>query len=216
MALTFPLAASVLADTLGISSVKWRLQDNREFSGLGSGQIVEVDLAPSLWAGEVELYERYHADMRAIEAKINAIIRSSGTFYLYDPRLPYPSTDPDGTLLAPYTNVQIASLPDAKSMSLKNCRPNFTIPAGSYLSFDYGSSPTRRAFHEFAEDATTNGSGVSSVFEVSPFIRPGAAVNQVVTLLKPAMRARIVPNSFQPQSAGALTSTASFSVIQKL
>lgn len=215
MALSFPLATSALADVLGISAVKWRLQDHREASGLGSGQIIQVDLAPQLWTGEAELYERYHSDMRAIEAKLNALVRSMGTFYLYDPRLRYPSTDPTGTLLAAYTNIQIAAF-DAKSMSLKNCRPNFTIPAGSYLSFDYGSSPTRRAFHELAETATTNGSGTSSTFEVSPFIRPGAAVGQVVTLLKPAMRCLIVPGSLQAQSVRAMTSTVSFSVVQKI
>lgn len=220
MALTFPLSLAAFADKLfgperSVSSVSWLLQDNRELSGLGSGQFLEADLAPALWAGEVTLRPFYHADARRIEALLNAVIRSKGDFYLYDPRLPAPSTDPKGTTLGAST-VQINSLPDAKSMSLKGLPPAYAIPAGSYLSFDYG-TPARRAFHEFSEDATANGSGVTPAFEVSPFIRTGAAVNQTVTLYKPAAKVRIKPGTLSVQSAQDPTfTTISFSVVQKL
>src|SRR5690349_8319459 len=97
MSLTFPLSLAEFADLIGVSQVKWGLSDNRELSGLGSGQILEADLAPQLWQGDVTLSEKYHADARKIEAKLNAVIRSMGSFYLYDPRHMYPAADPNGS-----------------------------------------------------------------------------------------------------------------------
>ncbi|TPN44464.1 hypothetical protein FJ981_28115 [Mesorhizobium sp. B1-1-4] len=215
MALTFPLSLAAFADLLDVTSVKWALQDNREFSGMGSGQILEADLAPQLWQGDVTLGEAYHYETRKIEAKINAVIRSLGSFYLYDPRTAAPYADRDGAILGAST-VQINSLPDNKSMTLKGLPAGYIITAGDYACWDYG-SPTRRAFHEFSEDITANGSGVTGAVEVSPFIRPGAAINQVVTLIKPAMKCKIKPGSFSVGSTGnTVTSQISFSVIQKL
>ncbi|TPM39580.1 hypothetical protein [Mesorhizobium sp. B2-3-4] len=215
MALTFPLSLAAFADLLDVTAVKWWLQDNREYSGMGSGQILEADLAPQLWQGDVTLAEAYHYEVRKIEARVNAVIRSLGSFYLYDPRTAAPYADRDGAILGAST-VQINSLPDAKSMSLKGLPAGYVLTAGDYLAFDYG-SPSRRAFHEVSEDVTAGGGGTTGAFEVSPFIRPGAAVNQTVTLIKPAMKCKIKPGSFSVGSTGnAVTSQISFSVVQKL
>ena len=216
MALVFPLSLATFADLLPIEHVRWHLQDNRQLSGLGSGQVLQADLAPSLWTGDVTLGDAYHAKAREHEARINATIRSQGTFYLYDPRHKYPATDPKGTALAAFNNVRINSLPDTKSMTLKNLPAGFVLPVGTYLSWDYGTSPVRRAFHEMAETVTANGSGVTPAFEVSPFIRPGAAVEQVVTLKKPSMKCFIMPGTFDPSSSTASTSRAVFTVMQKV
>lgn len=213
MALTFPLSLSDFADTLGIRQVKWLLQDNRELSGMGSGQILQADLAPSLWTAEVTLRPWKTNDARRIEAKINAVIRSNGSFYLGDPRKCVPALDPGGTVLGS-SAVKIASLPDNKSMTLKGLPASYKLSVGDYLSFDYG-SPSRRAFHEVAEDITANGSGVTGAFEVSPFIRPGAAVDQAVTLVKPAMKCIIKPGSLDVSYSGGFTNIT-FSVVQKL
>lgn len=215
MALTFPLPVADFADTIGISQVKWLLQDNREFSGLGSGQILQADLGPSLWQADVNLREWYHVEARRIEAKINAVIRSKGSFYLYDPRHSSPALDPGGMMLGA-SAVKINSLPDAKSMSLKGLPAAYKLSVGDYLHFDYG-SPSRRAFHEISEDVTANGSGVTGAFEVSPFIRPGAAADLSVTLVKPAMKCIIRPGTLDAGSTGNIVTTQiGFSVVQKL
>lgn len=215
MALTFPLSLADFADTIGVRQVKWLPQDNRQYSGMGSGQILQADLGPSLWTGEVTLREYYHAEARRIEAKLNAVIRSIGSFYLYDPRHRGPTLDSDGAILGSAT-VQIASLPDAKSMTLKGLPAGYTLSVGDYLSFDYG-SPARRAFHEICEDVTADGTGVTPAFEVNPVIRTGAAVDDVVTLVKPAMKCIIRPGTLDVGSTENVVTTAiSFSVVQKL
>lgn len=216
MSLTFPLSLAQFADMLPITAVRWFLPDMRELSGMGTGQILQADLAPQLWRGNVELAEQYHNDMIRIEARLNAIVRSVGSFYLYDPRMIAPPDDPTGADLSGFTP-QINSLPNPSTMSLKGLPANYKLAAGTYLSWDYGSSPTRRAFHQIAEDIVANGSGVTAAFEVSPFVRPGSAVNANVTLVKPAMRCIIEPGSIDGGSTGnSVTSALSFAVVQKI
>lgn len=215
MALTFPLSLAAFANQIGVSSVKWLLQDNRQYSGMGSGQIIQQDLAPQLWTGDVTLREYYHADARRLEAKLNSVIRSAGTFYLFDPRVTGPYEDRKGTILGAST-VRINSLPDAKSMSFKGLPAGYILTEGDYLAFDYG-SPARRAFHEVAERVVANGSGVTPAFEVNPFIRPGAATDLIVTLIEPAMKCMIRPGTLDVGSTGnTVTTQIGFSVVQKL
>jgi hypothetical protein len=214
MSLTFPLALTAFADLIGVSQVKWGLKDNRELSGMGSGQIIEADLAPMLWQGDVTLSEMYHADARKIEAKLNAVIRSAGSFYLYDPRTAYPYADRDGTTLGSST-VTIKAKADAKSLSLQGLPAGYVLTEGDYLHFDYG-DPARRWFGEIAEGVTADGTGDTSTFEVSPFLPAATAADIAVTLIKPAMACRIVPGSLSVQTTGnTVTTQISFSVIQK-
>lgn len=215
MTLSFPLVPADFADQISVASVKWRLQDNREFSGLGSGQIVQVDLAPRLFTGDVGVRELYHADASRIEAKLDALVDAQAAFYLYDPRRRGPLLDSFGAALGAST-VRIASLPNAYSLSLKGLPSGYKLSIGDYLSFDYGSNPTRRAFHRLAEDATANGSGVTPAFTVSPFVRPGALLDTVVTLVKPTMKCIVLPGSIDVQGTGSGTTVISFGVIQKI
>jgi hypothetical protein len=216
MAITYPLSLAAFADTLGVRRTKWQLQDNRELSGMGSGQVLQAKLAPSLWVGDVTLREWYHDDAASIEAKLAVLIEQMGSFYLYDPRKWAPRDDPTGAILGAAT-VQIASLPTPATMSLKGLPAGYKLAAGTDLAFDYGSSPTRRAFHRIAEDVTATGGGSTTAFNVTPFVRPGAAVNASVTLIKPAMKCIIKPGSVDVSSTeNILTTQISFSVLQKI
>jgi hypothetical protein len=212
MSYTFPLSVAEFADTLGVAQLKWTNQNTRELSGLGSGQILEADLAPQLRTADLTLRERHHEDAQAIEAKLNAIIRSMGTFYLYDPRRPAPKADPDGAILGAAT-VTIHSLPDAKSISLEGLPASYVLSAGDPIAFDYG-SPARRWFGEVAEGVTADSEGTTAAFEVSPFLPAAASTGTTVALVKAAFKAKIVPGSLNVQAQG-LTSAISFSVVQK-
>lgn len=215
MVLTFPLSTSAFADRLGIISAPLVLKDNREVSGMGSGQIIEADLAPALWTADVVTRPWRATEARRLEALINAVIRSKESFYLYDPRKAVPAKDPHGTTLGS-SAVKIKAVANNKSMSLKGLPAGYQLSVGDHLAFDYGSNPTRRAFHELAEDITADGSGDTTSFEVSPFIRSGAAADISVTLVKPAVKVRIVPNSLSIRQLGAVFSQISFAVVQKL
>ena len=102
------------------------------------------------------------------------------------------------------------------TMSLKGLPAAYKLSVGDYLHFDYG-DPARRAFHRVAEDVTASGAGVTPVFTVTPRLRAGAAVDQIVTLIKPAMKCIVTPKSVETGSTEDMTTTSlSFSVMQKL
>lgn len=214
MSLTFPLSLADFADKLGLQAAPLVLRDNRELFGMGSGQIIEADLSPSLWGADVTTRPWRAIEARRLEALANAVIRSKGSFYLYDPRKAVPALDPGGAVLGA-SAVKIASLPDAKSMGLKGLPAGYRLSVGDHLCFDYG-NPARRAFHEIAEDVTADGSGVTDAFEVNPFIRPGATVDLIVTLVKAAVKVRIVPGGLAVRPLDDAYSQISISVMQKL
>lgn len=214
--MAFPYSVAEFADVIGVRRVKWGLQDNRELSGLGSGQVLTAKLAPSLRVGEVTLREWYHDDAAEIEADLEALVEQQGTFYLYDPRKWAPRRDPDGSILGASV-VRIASLPTPATISLKGLPAGYVLTKGDYLAFDYGSDPVRRAFHRISETVTASGAGTTPTFNVTAFIRPGAAVDAIVTLIKPAAKCFIKPGSIDAGSTeNILTTQISFSVIQKI
>ncbi len=217
MALTFPLSLANFADKLKIVSVKWQLQRRDEVSGLGGGQVLTAQLSPPLWTGSVTLAPLYHGEADQIQALIESLDGSLNDFYLYSPRRAYPQADPTGSILGAATP-QIAALgPDNKSIQLQGLPNGYKLTAGDFLHFDYGSNPVRRAFHRLMETGSANGSGTTPMLEVRPHIRPGAVVGAVVTLIKPAARCFIVPDTFDPgETAAMIAGGMSFQVMQRI
>lgn len=217
MSLTFPLPLASFADRLKIVSVKWQLQRRDEVSGLGSGQILAAQLSPPLWTAPVTLAPMYHDEADQIQALIESLDGSINDFYLYNPRRAYPQADPTGTILGAATPTIAALGPDNKSIQIQGLPNGYTLTAGDFLAFNYGSNPVRRALHRFVETGSANGSGSTPVLEVRPHIRPGAVVGSVVTLIKPAARVFIVPDSFDPgDTTSVIASGMSFQVMQRI
>lgn len=217
MAYSFPLSLAQFADQLTITEVKWRLQEQQELSGLGSGEILAANLGPSQWTGEVRLAVGYHDDVAEIQALIETLDGSINPFFLYDPRKMYPRDDPGGVKLG-------ASVPriymvgaNNKSLALKGLPNGYVLSRGDFLSFEYGTNPVRRAFHRISETVTAGANGITAEFEVRPHLRPAAVMDLVVTLVKPAAKVIIVPNTFDPGTGrAAVTDGMSFQVIQTL
>ncbi|MHB1086464.1 MAG: hypothetical protein ACYCZ0_01825 [Minisyncoccota bacterium] len=213
MAITYPLATSVFADEIKIVSISTRPGHQQELSGLGSGYTLAAEVAPALREFDVSTVLLTHAEAAEIMALIEALSGSIKEFYLYDPRYRYPAYDPDGTILGANT-VQINSLnANDVSISLKGLPSGYVITRGDYMHWDYSSGPTRRAFHRAVETVTANGSGVTAEFEVRDIIR-GGLVDATVTLIKPAMKCKMIPSSLSEESAGLSSTRISFSVRQ--
>ncbi|MBB3234444.1 phage tail length tape measure family protein [Phyllobacterium endophyticum] len=103
-----------------------------------------------------------------------------------------------------------------KSLSLKNAMANQVFSVGDLLSFDYGSNPVRRAMHRIVEASVASGAGVTPVFEVRPHFRVGVAIDIVVTVIKPAVKMRIVPGTLDEGSDTEVTTTLSFQARQTI
>lgn len=214
MGIAFPLSLADFADKLGIESLTRRLGLQQEFSSQGQGTTIAADVGPALREYDVTLGLMYHADAAKVMAMIEALDGSINPFYLYDPRHLAPANDPGGAILGA-SSVTIHSLnANNKAMSLEGLPAGYVLGVGDMLSWDYGSSPTRRAWHRILEAVTANGSGVTAEFEVRDYIRTGSSTGLPVTLIKPAMKCAMISGSLKESTDGGMFTRIAFSVRQ--
>jgi hypothetical protein len=217
MAISLPLSLNDFADRLKISEVKWKVQRYDELSGLGTGDVLAAEMAPPRITGTVTLAPMRHAEAAAVQALIE-VLEPAQSFYLYDPRGMFPIADPNGSILGASSPVIFTLGVNNKSMQVSSLPGGYVLSLGDWLSFDYASDPVRRAFHRIVEKATANGSGVTPSFEVRPHFRPGATTGLAVTLIKPAPKVFIMPDSFDPGTTDfkrGVTEGMSFQVMQR-
>lgn len=197
----------LLGDVIRLSTVRLQLVGNQQVSGMGSGQIIVSDLAPKNWEFEVSLINMESRDARRVQAAIERLDEGMNSFFLSDPRAAYPVADYGGTILgASVVRINALVGGDARYLSLKGLPAGYVLSAGDMLHFDFG-SPSKRALHRIVDGGVANGSGITPNLEVRPHIEPGAAVDAVVTLVRPAARVKIIPNSFDPGTARQMLTT---------
>lgn len=187
------------------ASGKFHPDYGQETSGQAGGQIrVRTNRAP-LWHLSLSCPAIERDEASAIHAIIGSMSQSVGSFYAYDLRRNGPKQDPTGATLGSST-VQIKSLgSDGISLALKGLPVGYVLTRGDYLGFTYSS--TKKALHQVvAATVTADGSGYTAEFEVHPAIRQGAAVNDVVALVRPVAEFRIVPGTYDPTADGAIDS----------
>lgn len=184
-----------------LASIRFDLSYGQQTSGQAGGQIRVANIRAPLWSMKVSAPVVYREEAQAIKALIGSLYGSVGTFYGWDTDRPYPLLDPTGAIVGS-NSVQINSLgSDGISLSLKGLPNGYVLTRGDYVGFTYSS--TKRALHQVvAASVVANSSGVTGEFEVHPAIRQGAAVNNPVSLAKPAAEFRLVPGSYNPETVG--------------
>lgn len=214
MALTFPAPVSYIADLLRVPRRTFRLDVQQELSGIGNGDVLAAELAPTRWIADIQTKPMRPADARVLQARLEALDGSINAFYLYDPWKCVPAADPGGVILgASAVTINTIGV-DNKSLSLTGLPAGYMITESDQLHFDYGSNPTRRALHRAQETVTANGLGVSPNFEVRPHFQPGATGGLAVTLIKAAAKMVLVPGSLSVQGDGGRT-VISFQAVQR-
>lgn len=209
------MASTILLPNLPPSGWSFFLQVSDEVSGERGDQVRVKQLGPDLWAGRYEASQLLPGMARQIKAIIAGIMMQRNTFYGWDPAGQYPAADPDGAKIITPANIKINSLnADNQRLSLKGLPASYVLTRGDYLAFDYGSA---RALHQVwaASTVVADGTGLTGEFYVTPRIRPGASVNLVVTLVKPAAEMMIVPGSFA-STEGPRVASISFDAVQVL
>lgn len=203
MAVSFPLYRSFLSDNLREMSLDMKLQGMQDITTTGAGEIIVADLGPKVWVGEVRCGVLTFQQAADLQARIELLDESQQSFYFTNVTLPYPFDDPNGSILdASGRTPKIAAIAsNNKEIKIKDLPNGYTLRRGNFFHFDFGTDPVHRAFHRWSTTQTADGTGDTDWIEVRPHIRPGAAVNDIITIVKPALEAKIVPNSFQPGTA---------------
>lgn len=215
MALSFPLAQTLLGDLLPIQSVVWELMREQEFSGIGGGEGLAADLGPALWEGEVSLRPLLHTDARAMAAKIDALDGSINSFYLANPLGWWPKLDPRGTVYGGSTPSILSIAENRKELRITELPANYALSTGDMFALDYG-SPSRRALHRLVGDVTATGSGITTFVEVRPHLRPGVVPALAVDFSRPSAKVKIVAGSVSQSFHSANRTRISFRVRQTL
>ncbi len=213
MSLTFPLTD--LIDRMLVKTCEFDLDFNQDISLAGDGGLWVKDLAPPLWQAKLTSNELVHAKALQCQALYNAMGGSLQTFLAWNPLAPYPQADPSGTILGAST-VKIHTVDSGMVLlRLKGLPVGYVVTLGDFLCFDYGAGPSR-AFHQIAETAVADGTGVTPLFQIAPPLRTGAAADQIVTLKKPAALMRMRPKSFKIGNTSRMKSVVSFEAVQVL
>jgi hypothetical protein len=200
---------------LQAAEVTFILRPRQEMSGTAGGDLLAKDLGPALWDAKLRSGEIDNDIANQIEALVDGLDGSLGTFYVWNPKAQGPASDPSGAILGAST-VKIKALDDddATVLQLKGLPAAYVLTRGDMLSFDWGSRPSRALHRIVSASVTADVSGNTGDIVVRPPIRPGAEVDDVVTLIRSAAEMRLVPGSFDAPSAGPTTSTISLEAVQ--
>jgi hypothetical protein len=216
--LSFPLATSVFMDLLPVDSVTFDAPENAVSSITGGGEVLSAELAPQLWRGRVDLALLTNEGHAPLAAVADLLRRSGASFFVYDPRKIGPRADPSGTILASASPLILSVNADNRRLALKGLPPGYMLQRGDYLGFAYGTSPVRYALHRVvAADVFAAANGQTPQFEVTPVIRPGAAADQPVSLVRPVCKAKLLPGSLETGTGRPVVTTGfAFEWVQTL
>lgn len=195
MPLSFPLALSAFYDLIQIGESEFYLSNPREVNRMAGGAQVSASLGDAIWRGRFALprsNDRARSAQR--DALVSVLDRAGASFLAYDRTKPYPAADPDGSLLgAAVPRIGGFDAPDARLLSLVDLPGEYQLSGGDLIGWQYGASPLRYALHRIVSDVQASEGGATGLFEVTPFIAPGAAVGTAVTLIRPVIKAVLEP-----------------------
>lgn len=217
MALSFPLALADFSELLRASDMTFDPDEAITYSETGGGEILTAELGEALWGGGVTLVPRKFLNNPGLSAKINALRRAGSSFLIGHPFARYPQADPTGQMLRGATPTVAALVGNRRELSIAGLPAWYQITAGDHLAIRFGASGAQRAYFEVVTGAPAV-SGVAGPIEVGPLLPFGVQVGDAVELIRPALKAVMVPNSYRgPQlSVGQIAGPVSFSWRQTL
>lgn len=214
--LTYPLSYAQFLGALRVAEVTFRLSHPQEHTRLGDGTVISASLGASLWTGTIRLAQANHPRHAQMEALLALMDQPGATFLCHDPRYVGPTGDPTGTVLGSRTVTFHTVASTLRELRITGLPSGYVLSAGDMLAFQYGSSPIRYALHRIVVGGTASGIGLSPLLEVVPNLRPGVVAGLTVSLIRPACKARLLPDPTYGAGRQALSRGASFDFIQTL
>lgn len=211
MSLANPLGKAAFADQLRVASVKFTLGFRQEASATGGGDTLYADRAPARWMAEVATVPMTHGEAKGLIALLNSRAGGLKTILLYDHTLPFPESDPAGSIFATATP-EVDVITDRLHVSFAAFPAGYVLPLGTYLQILYDTD--RYYLGQVVEARTADGSGDVATVEVFPPLPAAIVSGDAVTVLKPSAEFRVVPGSAFVSVQSAVNSTVAFSAEQ--
>jgi len=214
--LSYPLTHTQFLGALRVEEVTFRLSHPQEHTRLGDGTVISASLGASLWTGTIRLAQANHPRHAQMEALLALMDQPGATFLCHDPRYVGPASDPTGSVLGSRTVTIHTVASNMRELRITGLPSGYLLSPGDMLGFQYGSSPVRHALHRIVVGGTTSGTGLSPLLEVVPNLRPGAVAGLVVSLVRTACKARLLPEPTYGSGRQAISRGAGFDFIQTL
>ena len=214
--LSYPLTYAQFLGALRVEEVTFRLSHPQEHTRLGDGTVISASLGAALWTGSIRLAQANHPRHAAMEALIGLMDQPGATFLCHDPRYLGPASDPSGAILGSRTVTIHSVASTMRELRLAGLPSGYVLSAGDMLGFEYGANPVRYALHRIVVGGTASSGGLTPMLEVIPNLRTGAVAGLTVSLIRPACKARFLPEPSYGSGRQALSRGASFDFIQTL
>jgi hypothetical protein len=216
MALSYPLTHAQFLGALRVEEVMFRLSHPQEHTRLGDGTVISASLGASLWTGTIKLAQANHPRHAEMEALIALMDQPGATFLCHDPRYLGPASDRTGSSLGSRTVTIHSVASNMRELRLTGLPSGYILSAGDMLGFQYGSNPVRYALHRIVIGGAASSTGLTPMLELVPNLRSGAVAGLMVSLIRPACKARLLPEPSYGAGRQALSRGASFEFIQTL
>jgi hypothetical protein len=213
MALSFPLAFSEFFAGLRVAECRFWLPDTRAVSQTRGGEIWDATVANRLWRGSLTLAQAYYLDAAAIEAALELLSEPGRSFLAHPLPLFAPRADPDGSILGSASPTLHTVASNRRDIRIDGLPAGYVLSRGDWVGLVYDTS--RRALHRVVTGATANSTGLTPFFEVTPPLRAGTYTN-AVTLVRPAIKVRLLPLGDGPRSVRLFTEGRTFDFVQDL
>ena len=214
--LSYPLSYAQFLGALRVEEVTFRLSHPQEHTRLGDGTVISASLGASLWTGTIRLAQANHPRHAQMEALIGLMDQPGATFLCHDPRYLGPASDPTGAILGSRTVTIHSVASTMRELRLAGLPSGYILSSGDMLAFQYGSNPVRYALHRIVIGGTASSTGLTPMLELVPNLRAGAVAGLAVSLIRPACKARLLPEPTYGAGRQALSRGASFDFIQTL
>lgn len=218
MPLSFPLVLEDFYDRIDISVSQFHLSSPRVTDRTAGGSQVSASLGDAVWRGTFSLPRSNDGAATARRDALVAVLDHAGAaFLVYDRTKPYPSADPGGSLLgAAAPVIGGTDTGDRRLLSLTGLPGGYVLTGGDLIGWQYGAAPVRYALHRLVSDVQADGEGVTPLFEVTPFLEPGAAPGTAVSLIRPVMKAVLEPDPNYGTHRRGGSEGAEFSFVQTM
>ncbi|MEN8720031.1 MAG: hypothetical protein ABF296_07205 [Oceanococcaceae bacterium] len=216
MVLAYPLTHAQFLGALRVEEVTFRLSHPQEHTRLGDGTVISASLGASLWTGTIRLSQANHPRHAQMEALLALMDQPRATFLCHDQRQIGPASDPSGSILGSRTVTIHSVASSLRELRISGLPSGYVLLSGDMLAFQYGSNPVRHALHRIAVGGSASSTGLTPKLEVVPNLREGAVAGLTVSLVRPACKARLLPEPTYGSGRQGLSRGASFDFIQTL
>lgn len=210
MSLADPLAVASFADLLKAADVEFNLEWQQQVSNAG-GELFASDRAPAMRTAKITTAPMPNATAEGLLALANSRAGALKTFLLYNKRLPYPSSDPDGSIMGVNTPA-LGTITDRLHVAFTGFPAGYVVPLGTYFGLIFDTS--RYYLGQFAEAKTASGGGAITSTEIIPALPASVSGTPAVTVLKPPAKFRLEPNSAYLTNVGLVNASLVLSARQ--